>query len=272
MVFRIVALDLDGTVLDSGGLIRPRTKAAVAAALERGLEIILVTGRHHVATRPFHYELGLASPAICCNGTFVYDFSAARVLVGDPMDKELARRVLEQCRRYGVDCLVYVDNSMTFEAGNALATRFCAWAAGLEARIRPDIHRVESFERAIDDATRVWKFVVFHEDPAVLAAWQAEAGLGGALSIESSWTNRLDVVRAGNTKGRRLLEWAATRGVDPADIVAFGDNGNDLSMIASVGFGVAMGNGEPALKAVAKWVTGTNNSDGIAETMERFVF
>jgi Cof subfamily protein (haloacid dehalogenase superfamily) len=271
MGFRIIALDLDGTLLDTSGVVRPRTKAAVAAALGHRLDVVLVTGRHHVATRPYHVELGLASPAICCNGAYVYDFADERVIVGDPMRKEQALQMLELCRRHGVHCLLYVDDAMTFEVANAHVRRLCAWAEGLSASVRPNIRRVDSFDKAVEGARRVWKFVVSHDDPTALAVWQAQAGLSGAFNIEFSWTDRIDVVCAGNSKGRRLLEWAATRGVNPADIVAFGDNHNDLSMICSVGLGVAMGNSEDALKAVAGWVTGDNDSDGIAETIERFV-
>ena len=74
MPFRMIALDLDGTVLDPEGRIRPRTIAALGTARARGLEIVLVTGRHHSVTRPYYEELGLSGPAICCNGTYVYRF------------------------------------------------------------------------------------------------------------------------------------------------------------------------------------------------------
>jgi Cof subfamily protein (haloacid dehalogenase superfamily) len=271
MKYRMIALDLDGTLLDTHGAVRPSTKAAVAAARDRGVDVVLVTGRHHVATRPYHVELGLGSPAICCNGTYVYDFAGARVVIGAPMSKPQARDVLELCRRHDVHCLLYVENAMTFEVANAHVQRLCNWGDGLSPDVRPDIHRVDSFENTIETASHVWKFVVAHDDPSVLSAWQIDAARSGGLSIEASWTNRLDVVCAGNTKGMRLLKWATTRGVDPSEIIAFGDNHNDLSMVASVGLGVAMGNGEDALKAVAQLVTGGNDSDGIAETIERFV-
>ena len=79
MPFRLIALDLDGTALDAGFRFRPRTEAAVAAALARGVDVVLVTARHHVAVGPYHAQLRLASPAICCNGTYVYDFGAPGV-------------------------------------------------------------------------------------------------------------------------------------------------------------------------------------------------
>ncbi|MDR3440032.1 pyridoxal phosphatase [Telmatospirillum sp.] len=270
MGFRIIALDLDGTTLDSHGAIRPSTKAAVSAALARGLEVVLVTGRHHVATRPYHVELGLTSETICCNGTYVYDFAASKVIVGNAMSREQARRMLAICRRHNVHCFLYLTDAMTFEVPNARVERLCAWANSFPPDTRPDIRQVDSFDREIDRASGFWKFVVSHDDADVLAAWQAEANESGEFSLEFSWTNLVDAVLAGNTKGQRLLDWAAARGVAADEIIAFGDNHNDLSMIGSVGLGVAMGNAEEALKAAAGWVTGDNDSDGIAETIERF--
>jgi Cof subfamily protein (haloacid dehalogenase superfamily) len=271
MGFRVIALDLDGTTLDSKGVIRPRTKQAIATALDCGLDVVLVTGRHHITTRPFHAELGLSSSAICCNGTYVYDFNASQVIVGDPMTKDQARHMLEICRRHGVHCLVYSKEAMNFEESNAHMKWLCAWAESFPTEIRPDIRRVESFEQVIEEASKIWKFVVSHDDPDVLAAWRAEVVHSKEFSSEFSWTNRIDTVRAGNTKGTRLLEWAEARKIDPAEIVAFGDNLNDLSMIVSVGLGVAMGNGEKELKAAAARVIDDNNSDAIAETIERYV-
>jgi len=271
MAFRIVALDLDGTALDAGSSVRPRTCAAIAAAMERGVEVVLVTGRHHVAVLPYHAQLGLRTPAICCNGTYVYDFADRRVLSGDPIGKDDARRMLAVSRRHAVHAWIYTDACMTYESANAHVRRLCAWADALPPAVRPDLRQVDSFERVIEEAGRVWKFLVSHDDPAVLDAWRSDAADSDAFSIEYSWTRRLDVVRAGNTKGQRLLEWAATRGIDPREIIAFGDNHNDITMIRSAGLGVAMGNGEDDVKAVAARVIGDNSSDAIAETIERFV-
>jgi Cof subfamily protein (haloacid dehalogenase superfamily) len=270
MPFRLVALDLDGTALDSTFRFRPSTEAAIAAALRHGIDVVLVTARHHVAVHPYHAQLRLRSPAICCNGTYVYDFTAPRVLVGDPIGKDQARWLLSLVRRCGVHCCIYTGASMTFEVENAHMRRFRIWAESLAPAVRPDIRQIDSFERVIDEADLIWKFLVSHDDANVLSAWQAEAARSGAFSIEFSWKNRLDVVRSGNSKGQRLLEWAATRGIDPADIMAFGDNHNDVTMIRSVGMGVAMGNGEDVVKAVAARVIGDNQSDDIAGTIERF--
>ncbi|HXP96206.1 MAG TPA: pyridoxal phosphatase [Telmatospirillum sp.] len=269
--YRLIALDLDGTALDSTGTIQPSTKTAVRNALDRGVTVVLVTGRHHVATAPFHRELGLKTPAICCNGAYVYDFATQRAIVGDPMSPPQARHMLEICRRHDVHCLLYTSEAMTYEIENPHIARLKAWADSFIPSLRPELRQVASFERLIDNTPFLWKFVVSHDDPRVLSSWSADAQGGGDYAIEYSWTDRVDVTKAGNSKGRRLIEWASSQNIEPSEIIAFGDNHNDLSMIRAVGFGVAMGNAEAALKADAAWVTTSNDRDGIATALERYL-
>lgn len=268
---RLVAMDLDGTSLDSSGRLRDSTKRAVAAARDRGVTVVVVTGRHHVLTRPLHAEFELDTPAICCNGTYVYDFAAERPVLGEPMAKDAARRMIALCRRHGVHVLLYVRDAMTFEVSTPHLDGLQAWAETFPEPMRPRLVKVASFEATIDAAPLVWKVVVSSDDDDAVAAWHAEAATLAGFNIESSWTNRWDVMIAGASKGPRLLEWAAARGIAPGEILAFGDNLNDVSMISSVGWGVAMGNAAEGLKQVADEVIGSNDEDDIAATMARLL-
>lgn len=123
-------------------------------------------------------------------------------------------------------------------------------------------------EAVLDAGPNVWKFVVTHPDAGRLAAWYAGAEAVPAYGVEYSWHDRIDVMPAGRSKGSRLLAWATERGIDPADIVAFGDNFNDLAMLTGVGLGIAMGNAPDAVKAQAREIIGTNDTDAIADRVE----
>ncbi|SCM77474.1 Pyridoxal phosphate phosphatase YbhA [uncultured Pleomorphomonas sp.] len=271
MPFRMIALDLDGTVLDPEGRIRPKTIAALQAAGAHGLEVVLVTGRHHSVTRPYYEELGLSGPAICCNGTYVYDFAAGRIVNGEPFDHDDARRVIASCRQHGVDMLMYLDDVMLYEVPTPHLEKLGAWIDGLATRPKPELRQVASMEAVLDAAPNVWKFVVTHPDAGRLAGWYAEAEAMPAYGVEYSWHDRIDVMPAGRSKGSRLLAWAAERDVDPADIVAFGDNFNDLGMLTGVGLGIAMGNAPDGVKAKVGEVIGGNDTDAIAERIGRLL-
>lgn len=271
MPFRMIALDLDGTVLDPEGRIRPRTAEALQVSRARGLEVTLVTGRHHSVTRPYYEELRLAGPAICCNGTYVYDFSAGRVVSGEPFDPADARRVVASCRQHGVDLLMYLDDVMLYEVPTPHLRKLGAWIDGLSTRPKPELRQVTAVETVLDAAPNVWKFVVTHPDAGRLAAWYAEAETVPAYGVEYSWHDRIDVMPAGRSKGGRLLSWAAERRIDPQDIVAFGDNFNDLGMLTGVGLGIAMGNAPDGVKAQVKEVIGGNDTDAIADRIGRLL-
>ncbi|MDU4094726.1 MAG: HAD hydrolase family protein, partial [Pantoea sp.] len=91
------------------------------------------------------------------------------------------------------------------------------------------------------------------------------------LACEWSWHDQVDIAQAGNSKGKRLAQWVEAQGLEMKDVLAFGDNYNDLSMLETAGLGVAMGNADDAVKARAKRVIGTNLEPGIAETIRREV-
>ncbi|PKU25524.1 pyridoxal phosphatase [Telmatospirillum siberiense] len=271
MTYKLVALDLDGTLLDSDQAIRDDTIAALKEVRVKGLGIILVTGRHHVASHAYHDQLRLETPIICCNGTYIFDYAESKVLAADPLEREQVLALLTIARRHKVHCLVYVRDAMTFETENEHVKSLLAWRDKLPERVRPALRRVETFEEEVEKATVIWKIVASHPDHAVLAGCIAEMKEAVRASYEWSWHNRVDIARSGNSKGGRLAEWAASRGIDLDQVVAFGDGENDISMLSRAGVGIAMGNSTDDVKASADWVTGTNDGDGIAAALRRLV-
>jgi Cof subfamily protein (haloacid dehalogenase superfamily) len=271
MAYKVVAVDLDGTLLDSQWHIRPDSIDALAAVRARGIRVVIVTGRHHIAARPYHAQLGLDTPAICCNGTYVYDYGAGRALTSDPLGKDQARAVLALVRRHGVHCSLYAENAILFEDADVHHSGLLVWAKSLPAALQPRLERTDDFARAIETERVIWKFVVTHTESGVLRRCVEDMKRSIDLSYEWSWHDLVDVVRAGNSKGGRLIEWARAQGVDPAEVLAIGDNHNDISMLTLAGTGIAMGNSDDAVKAHADWVTSGHDEDGVARALRRFV-
>ena len=271
MAYRLIALDLDGTAIDGSGRIRPHTCAAVAHARAKGVEVVAVTGRHHSVTRPYHEALGLTSPAICCNGTYVYDFAANHTECGDPMPREAARAVLAACRRHGVAMLLYTDEIMYFDTPSPHIAKLSAWISSLSTVPAPRLDHAADLSPIVETADTLLKFVVTHSDAVRLRASADELEALGLFGVEYSWHDRVDVMRRGNSKASRLIAWAASQGIEPTDIVAFGDNFNDMEMLLQVGHGVAMGNAPDAVKAAAAETVGSNDTDAIGEAIFRLV-
>ncbi|MGM3175830.1 pyridoxal phosphatase [Dickeya lacustris] len=269
MSYRIIALDLDGTLLTAKKTILPDSLHALAEAREAGIRVIIVTGRHHSAIHPFYQALALDTPVICCNGTYLYDYAQAQALHANPLSTGQAKQVLHRLQQYDIHALMYADDAMYYQQETGHITRTQTWAQNLPHAQRPVFRQVSSLMDAADEATAIWKFATHHGDTAVLndAARQLEHELG--LSCEWSWMDQVDIAQTGNSKGRLLQRWVESQGMSMSQVVAFGDNFNDISMLSSAGLGVAMGNSADEVKAHANMVIGNNESPGIAEVIRQ---
>ena len=271
MTYRLIALDLDGTLLDSQLQIRPRTIEALQLAREQGVQVMIVTGRHHSAAYAYWHQLGLDLPAICCNGAYIYDFKTGKALAGDPLPPAEARAFLKLARAYPAHLMVYTDTAMVHEHDDVpLQEGMGDWAARLPENLRPRLASVASFDELIESQAVVWKFLAVPDDTEAMEALLNAANTQGFYCVRSGG-NRIDISRAGNSKGKRLVEFIEQRGLSPDQVIAFGDQDNDREMLQLAGLGVAMGNAHEDVRASADWVTGPNDGDGIGDALQRFV-
>ena len=271
MTYRLIALDLDGTLLDSQLQIRPRTIDALQRARDQGAQVMIVTGRHHSAAYAYWHQLGLDLPAICCNGAYIYDFKTKKALTGDPFPPSEARAFLKIARAHPLHLMVYTDTAMVHEHGKPpLQEGMGDWAARLPDNLRPRLASVDAFDELIDRQAIIWKFLAVPDSAEALESLVNTARAQGFYCV-CSGGNRVDIARAGNSKGQRLTEFVAQQGIAPQQVIAFGDQDNDKEMLQMAGLGVAMGNSPESVRAGADWVTGPNNGDGIADALQRFV-
>lgn len=271
MNYRVIALDLDGTLLTPEKTILPESLQALARARAAGYQVLIVTGRHHVAIHPFYQALELTTPVICCNGAYIYDYQARQVLQANPISPQQASQVLDLMHDYRIEGFMYVDDAMLYQNVTHLVSRMLRWSQTLAASLRPVITQVASLHGAVHEVKGIWKFALSDDDNARLREFATAVTRQLALECEWSWLDQLDVGRSGNNKGQRLAEWAETAGISMAEIIAFGDNYNDISMLEVVGLGVAMDNADDAVKAHAKLVTSSNRKAGIAQVLKQYL-
>lgn len=271
MKFKAVALDLDGTLLGSDLKIRNDVAEAIQATRAEGLRILMVTGRHHTAAMPYHRQLDLDTPLMCCNGTYAWDALSQEPLMPRPLLKEQARQALDLIKKFDVHTLLYVDNAMTYETVEPHLARLLHWSQALAPEFRPAIHQVEDFNSQISKATYVWKFAVTTPDLSRLHDFGRAVEQALGLSCEWSAHDRIDIAQRGNSKGRLLTEWLKQEGIEPEQAIAFGDSPNDMSMLRAVGLGVAMLHSKDIVRAAAALVTGSNDSPAIASVLQQHV-
>ncbi|ESF80504.1 pyridoxal phosphate (PLP) phosphatase [Salmonella enterica subsp. enterica serovar Paratyphi B str. ATCC 51962] len=265
MTSRVIALDLDGTLLTPHKTLLPSSLDALSRAKEAGFQLIIVTGRHHVAIHPFYQALALETPAICCNGTYLYDYQAKTVLDADPMPVDKALQLIDLLDEHQIHGLMYVDDAMLYEHPTGHVVRTSRWAQTLPPEQRPTFTQVSSLAQAARDVNAVWKFALTDEDIPRLQRFGQHVEQALGLECEWSWHDQVDIARKGNSKGKRLTQWIEAQGGSMKNVIAFGDNYNDISMLEAAGTGVAMGNADEAVKARADVVIGDNTTDSIAK-------
>jgi len=256
-----VATDLDGTIVRSDGTISARTRRALARVEESGAVLVLVTGRPPRWMPPIVAALGHRGLAICANGAVVYDLHTGVVVRHSLMSAESATDVIEALRR---DL-----------PGIAFAVERHDTGFGHEPSYRPrwdssDPLSIAPVEQLVVDG--VVKLLARHDGldaDALLDAAHRSVGSLGTLT-HSSMDGLLEISATGVSKATGLASLAEEHGVDPADVVAFGDMPNDLPMLAWAGRGFAVANAHPEVLAAADEVVGSNDADGVAEVLDRW--
>ncbi len=261
---RLIALDLDGTLLDEELRISPRVRRALQAAQAQGVQVTLATGRSTVTARPFAEALGIQAPIIGYQGGQIAEPGSGATLLEHSMAKDMAHAAVARAEAEDLDLSLYSRDVVYFRQLRFPQPFYERWF-GLPIRHAPDLHTVV-------EATPPMKFIIIAEPPEadiIEARWKA--GFDGQLHVVRSHRLFVEGNPPGVSKGTALAWLAERLGLPQASVMAIGDNDNDITMVEWAGVGVAMGNGSPALKAVADWIAPPLSEDGVAAALERFV-
>jgi hydroxymethylpyrimidine pyrophosphatase-like HAD family hydrolase len=274
--YRLVALDIDGTLLNSAGKVSPRMRAAVAAAQRAGLLVTLATGRRYVTTRHLVDELDLQIPIIIQTGALVTEALSGRRLYDNPLPAGAAAEALRILLARGLQPIVYenavLDQHLVTGPESHDSRGAHAYFAGNPELVRRLPHADLLSAAGVG------------ETPLELAVIDALPPLQGVVPLLTmagcrtiiSYSGNLDsyfmeVFKATCSKGNALRWLAARCAVSMDETVAIGDNFNDVEMLDAAGLGVAMGNAEEAVKAYANAYTLSNDEDGAALIIEQIL-
>jgi HAD superfamily hydrolase (TIGR01484 family) len=256
----MVATDLDGTIVRSDGTISARTVKALLAAERAGATIVLVTGR------PPRWITGIAEQTdhhgivICSNGAIVYDLHAEQIVESTLIPVETVLKVVDRLSTALPDLGFAVENG--FDVYRSQAYRG-GWNVGGDVVL--PVH-----DLAVVTSHAAAKLLASHPEIEADELLVIARGLVGDL-VEPTHSNGRGLVEMGPlgvTKGTALAALAAQRGIDRADVVAFGDMPNDLPMLAWAGAGYAMANAHPDVLAAVELTTASNDDDGVALVVE----
>jgi Cof subfamily protein (haloacid dehalogenase superfamily) len=265
---RLIATDLDGTLLDSSSTVTPRTRAALDAARHRGVHVVPVTARQPIGLRAIAADAAFEGWALCSNGAYAVHLDDGRMLFAEELPADTIRTLAEALRA-SIPGLLFAsvrEGGETFVAQHGYAE-----IADLSDHKRdPATMGGVPLDQVL--AAPSLKFVIRHPElaPAALFDTLRSLGLTG-FEATLSGAPFVEVMAEGVTKATGLARLCAHLGIDRAEVVAFGDALNDVEMLRWAGHGVAMADAEPVVQDAADEITGSNDDDGVAQVIERLL-
>ena len=269
---RILALDLDGTLLDSEKRLSEVNRKALAAAAAKGLLVVPTTGRFFGMMPPAVRDLPFVRYAITVNGAQVYDRETDTAIVREELPLAQALEIMRFLDGFDVIYDCYQDNW-------GRMTRAMQEKAEEYAQCPHYVKMIREFRKPYPDLKEylaeqgrdVQKIMLFARDPAVRDRILADIQTHfDDLAVSTSTFNNLEINTATAHKGRAIERFAAHFGWTLANCMAFGDGLNDLTMVRMAGVGVAMANAAPEVREAADYVTLSNDDDGVAAALRHF--
>jgi Cof subfamily protein (haloacid dehalogenase superfamily) len=258
--FKLIVLDLDGTLLNEHSCVSPRTRAALERASAAGVAIAVATGRSYALTRYFCGDLPLTGPQISYNGAIIVDPVTAQPTFLQALPSAWVHQVISFLQEqqvytcYYTDDAIYVRDHSPFEI----------------ALVPPELPqpiKVPDFDRLAH--VPALKIVAVGEKARIDALRPlAEAAFGEHLYVTRTSPVLLEFLHAAVSKGAALTMVVESLGLRAEQVVAFGDSHNDIDMLRVAGTGVAMGNADAEVKAAADLVAPRNSEDGIAVVLD----
>ncbi|MFS0840113.1 Cof-type HAD-IIB family hydrolase [Paenibacillus sp. UNC499MF] len=240
--YKLVALDMDGTLLNEEKQVSPANREAIYAALEAGVTVIFSTGRGVQSALPYAEELKLETPIVSVNGSEVWK-APHDLLKRTLLDLDLVRRMYD----------LAIEHDTWY------------WAYSVEGMYNRD-------NWAEDITKPQWlKFGFYTENKESLEIIRGELARWGELEITNSHPDNLELNPKGISKASGIEEVCKLLGIEMSQVIAMGDSENDIAMIRAAGLGVAMGNAQEGVKRIADLVTVSNDEDGVAKIIQEYV-
>lgn len=278
--YKLLALDVDGTILNHRHQIAPETRAAVRRAMERGMFVTLATGRAFPSARMIARELGLRTPLVTHDGAYVADPITMKVLYEERIPTGIVRQAVALLQPLGLHISLLHEH---YAVCNQRIRSF-QWEF-LKPAYWPMLGNILQENRAYPSRYARDLLAYLHDHPLsppkLWATGRPEAiaearrlmqeRLGAILRCPPSGPNGMEIMLVQTSKAAGLRRLAAALGIDFSQVIAVGDSHNDVEMITQAGLGVAMGNAPEDVRSLAAYVTRTNAEHGVAHVVERFI-
>ncbi|MDR1001374.1 MAG: Cof-type HAD-IIB family hydrolase [Clostridiales bacterium] len=284
ILYKMALLDIDGTLVTTWKSITKQTKNVIKRISDNGVIICLCTGRNVNSTIPVHRALRLSTPCMCVDGMVMYDVARRSAIFENALPHGVMSDVLDIVAQYDVNVEVITDKRYYWYVKNKNIRGYDFYTqdnnslliklGSIPYKIWFGVRNIKNLQLVKTKGEKIYEVVAIGAPDQTDAV---KAALGGITTTHGCevltrllWSNQLFITAkdVGKSHGLRIL--CEHFNIKPSEVVAIGDDDNDIDMLKSAGMGVAMGNASDAVKNSADFVTRTNNNEGAAFALEEF--
>lgn len=275
MKYKMVCIDMDGTLLNSRKVVSEKNREAIKKAKEKGVKVVVSTGRLFSNAAFYSQLLGVEAPVIAANGAVVRVKETDEIIYECVLEKSECYKILELINKYRVIAhfhtvdTIFCNSIVSYLVekklmGNNYHPNYKIKSIIVKGKNQWD----EVFEKY---EGQIVKCILFSFDSKKIKKFKEEVRIIGGLACFGSGRRSLEINAKNVSKGNAVEVLSKYLGINREDIICIGDNENDISMIEYAGLGVAMGNGIESLKSKADYITLTNDEDGVANVIDKFI-
>lgn len=264
-MIKLIATDLDDTLLNREWKISPHNIRAIRQAVDKGVKVTLATGRMALSSRKYARELGLDVPIITYHGALIEQGLSGEVLYRKVVPADLAGEIVEKLLGRGIHTQIFIKDRVFVHKANDYSAAYSKMASVVveEADVMKILGKEpEGLEKIL---------CIAEEETLRKISEEYREIYGDKLHFTSSKAHFFDMIHKDVNKGSALKALCDQYGIQREEVMAIGDSINDTEMITFAGLGVAMANAHPNIKEIADYITESNNEDGVGKAIEKFI-
>lgn len=272
MRYKMIAMDMDGTLLTTDKMVSEYSKDVLQRAADMGVKLVVCTGRIFKSAKIFAKIIGTKAPVVASNGAYIREKDKDEVIYSKPLNRDEIYKVIDISKKYDFCPQVFTSDTIFSEKLIHSAKNYLRWNETLLEKDRINIHITDDIYSIIDENLgSILKVLVMSDEDDKLLSFRKDLKSYGNFSIVSSFKNNAEIMSEGISKGNAVKILADYFNISKDEVVCFGDGENDASMIKYAGLGIAMDNAIDEIKEIADYITDTNDNDGVAKAIEKFV-
>ncbi|MDI3500396.1 MAG: hypothetical protein PWP22_167 [Thermoanaerobacter sp.] len=271
MQYKLIAIDMDDTLLRHDKTISKENIEALHKAREKGVYVVISTGRVYASAYAYADMIGFRTYIIASNGALIRD-PDNNTIYENILNYDSMVEIVKVCQKYNTYFQLISEKTVFSPEITNKFQRYAEWNELFKTELKVDVQEVKEPLKELDKLkSSILKIIVFNDDVEVLKSIREELSKNTSIQITSSYMDNIEIVNKGVSKGRALKILGGYLGIEREEMIAIGDSENDIEMIKFAGLGVAVENAIDEVKKVADFITKSNMEDGVKYVIDKFI-